>query len=262
MLYNKADEYIFKIYSNEEEENNLIEKFNLFVPNQNPLKRIGGNIYKNNGEIEDSYFVSKNDNSLGIKIGNGKYIYSQKRTKFIEAPEFEELISEDVYMSEDEFKTSFKDVEFVEIFEKNGEQGVTTNVSFLVNGTSYLLLNYFVIYGNYDNISAEFLPLCSKVLKKYKFDQKIGSEEKRRAIRNKLNTMLIPAKHQALFDITNNNSAITNMNLRISLLKKVYSEILEADKIYFRLQDDSELCFKSVSNSLKRKFGDQVLDER
>lgn len=262
MLYSKADEYIFKIYSNEENETKLIEKFNLFIPNQKTLKRIGGKIYNDNGQIEDCYFVSKNDNSLGIKIGNGKYIYSQKRTKFIEAPEFEELISEDDYMSEDEFKASFKDVEFVEIFEKDEEKGVTTNVSFLVNGTSYLLLNYFAIYGNYDNISAEFLPLCSKVLKKYNFDQQIENEEKRNEIRNKLNAMIIPAKHQALFDINNNNSAITSMNFRIKLLEKVYSEILEADKKYFKLQDDSELCFKSVSASLKKKFGNQELDER
>ena len=121
-MYEKLEEYIFKIFSHEEGNTSKEEtEFRLFVPGKK-IKKFGGKIYDEDGQEEDTYFVVKDDEKFGIKIGDGRYIYGQSRKKMVESPEFKDIISNDEYIDEEEFREKFKDAEYVEVFEYDREE--------------------------------------------------------------------------------------------------------------------------------------------
>lgn len=262
-MYEKADKYIFEIFC---KENSGIERnndFRLFVP-QKQFQIIGGNIFDENGQIEYAYFIKKDREKLGIKIGDGKYIYSQRKRKFVDCPEFESIICDDRFIDEDDFKRTFRDLEYVEIFESDKELGNSMSLSYLVNGNMYLLMQYCAMYDNDNNDTFGAVlnnnALNSQVFKYCSLDEVFEEEEK---INLKkfldINSLLISDKHQLLFYIYSQNEEMKNLQLRINLIKKIYNEVLQSDKKYDYFVNDIDTCFESLASNLRKRFGDDCL---
>lgn len=259
-MYERLEEYIFKIFSHEEGNINKEETdFRLFVPGKKS-KKFGGKIYDEDGQEEDTYFVVKDDEKFGIKIGDGRYIYGQSRKKMVESPEFKDIISNDEYIDEEEFKEKFKDAEYVEVFEYDREEQNTFKLSYLVNGDIFLLIKYFDIYEDDDSLKISIRSdiLDSDFLEMFNFDKKI--DKKKINLTNA--SLIISDNHQLLFDIVYNEKSVVNSNPRIRLIKKVYYDILETENIFDYIQGDVETCYNSMLENLRGKFGDEISDER
>lgn len=259
-MYEKLEEYIFKIFSHEEGNTSKEEtEFRLFVPGKK-IKKFGGKIYDEDGQEEDTYFVVKDDEKFGIKIGDGKYIYGQSRKKLVECPEFKDIISNDEYIDEEEFREKFKDAEYVEVFEYDREEQSTFKLSYLANGDIFLLIKYFDIYEDDDSlkISIRSDVLDSDFLEMYGFDKKIDKEK----INLTNASLMISDNHQSLFDIVYDEKSIVNFTSRIRLIKRVYFDLLETENIFNYIQGDVETCYKSMLENLRKKFGDEISDER
>lgn len=259
-MYEKVDEYLLKIFSHEKSNISKEETdFRLFVPGKKS-KKFGGKIYDEDGQAEDTYFVVKDDKKFGIKIGDGKYIYGQSRKKMVECQEFKNIISHDDFINENEFKETFKNAEYVEVFEYDREEGNTFKLSYLVNGNIFLLIKYLNMYkdDNSMEVSIRSDILNSHFLEMYGFDKEM--DNKKIDLSNAL--VMIPDSHQSLFNIVFDKKSIINLNPRIRFIKKIYYDISETENIFDYIQGDVETCYKSILANLKEKFGDEISDER
>lgn len=265
-MYEKINDYILRIFVGEELDINRGDiNFNYFIPGAED-KRFGGQICDDYGKLMDTYYIRKDKEKLGFKIDDGKYIYGQQRRRMIDCPEFQNIVSNDEFINEDEFRETFKDVEYVEVFESDKVTGNVLNLSYLVNGHIFLLIKYFTVYERDDTFGASIYPtsLNSQIFKNCGLDEVFDDEQEKKDLRRflTLNSMYVSDVHQMLFNIISKGEEVNNLNFRVQMVRKFYNDILETEKNTFLLSRDVDVCYESIASNLKKQFGNDVLGER
>ena len=252
MIFDKAEEYLFDIFANQE----IPQEFQI-CSNSKKLSTLGG--YLDNG---DAYLLKKGKNKIGLRINNGKYSFIQHRQKLINAPEFQYIIENDEYITAEDFRNLFKDVDYVQFIECDQDINLVQQLSYLVNKSTYVLINYFNQSSPDDRNSATLNSDYINAISFFKF--KLSSPANPFFdIRNLDNiTLFISENHQSLYDITLNDEDLENENLRIKFINKIYSTIIDADKNSYILKDDLSYCIDSVSQKIENENSDNELDDR
>ncbi len=243
MIFKKASDYLTSIFIAEIDGSD----FNLYSSNDK-LEIIGGNI-KDTGE---SYFLSKSNKRIGLKINNGSYIFIQSREKFADTTLFKKLSKKDNKLN----SKVFDEVEYVEFFESNKNNNTVTKIEYLVNKSSYLLIGYYKMFEDYNqSISILDQFLLSKTLKK------LGITEPQNPyfdVRSNKNIMLlIPDNFHLLYEIKANGKNLDNLFFRKSLIKKVNCEMLDADVRFYSLSDESKDCIDLTHKNIQSKFDEE-----
>lgn len=248
-MFEKAEEYITRIFYEQSPKN----EFNIFATVKDDFS-IGG-FLQETGEAFSAY---KKDNKIGIKVENGKYIYLQTREKFIDAEDFQDVVEHDPVYGEEDFRDKFKDVDYVSIWETDKEAGTTQKLSYLVNRSSYLVTEYFKIYGDYSNLGLtlndEFLN-SRELINLAIADPVIPGFDITNTQGKKI-VMLVPEKLHTKYIIKDNNQDMDNVFLRKALIKKIANEALEADKQSHTIVADLEECKDNLQSILQEKFED------
>lgn len=251
-MFEKADEYLLKIFMNESSENN----FNIFASNAGKCS-LGGIL----PETGDAYALYKKENKLGLQINKGKYIFIQNRTKFINSKEFEFMLENDEELDEDELKEEFNNVDCVSFWETDTENGTRLKISYLVNKSSYLVTEYYKIFDNFENLSLEFKDqlLNLSTLKELGLSKPFDTSFD--VSKNKIWCIVSENLHNNYY-IKQNSEEITNLFLRKSLVKKATNESVESDIKSYMLSKDSHECIENIKSSLEGRFGKGALQER
>ncbi len=252
MIFNKVNEYLFEIFKSEEKNNFNIYKADKFSTT------IGGFICDNN----DSYLVNKTSNYIGIKISDNKYLFTQKRNKFINEKRFKSFIENDSDFNSEEYKNKFKDVDFVEIFESDKKTGEITELSYLVNKSSYLLIKYKNINKN-NCISASIskVALLGSSLQKLGLDSPANENFDICKMSNKFE-ILVPTIQHYIFAMYYKNREIKNLDLRAKFIKSLYSYVLNADRNFYMVKNDLEDCIEQVKSNIEKSYGGNTIEGR
>lgn len=256
-MFEKADEYLLKIFMHESSDNN----FDLFAQKGENFS-LGGIL----PETEEAYALYKRNNRIGLKIDNGKYIFIQTRTKFIDSDEFENLLENDEEQDEEKLRAEFKDVDYVTFWETDAENGTRLKIAYLANKSSYIVKDYYKIFDNFENISVSFKDhlLNSNTLTKLKlsepYDPSFDATQKDMA-RKKIVCIVSETLHNNYY-IKQNLEEMTNLFLRQSIMRKVTNESVESDIKSYMLSSDIFDCIENVKKALESKFGNDALGER
>lgn len=249
MMFEKVEEYITQIFYEQSPDNT----FDIFATVKNNFSF--GGFLQSTGE---AFLAYKKDNKIGIKVENGKYIYIQTRQKFVDAEEFQDVVEHDPVYSERDFREKFKDVEYVSIWETDREAGTTQKLSYLVNKSSYLITEYFKVYGDYSNLGITLdddflnsrelinLAIADPVIPGFDITNTQGKKI----------VVLVPEKLHTKYIIKDNDQNMDNVFFRKAIIKKVANEALEADKQTYTIATDLEECKINLQEILQEKYKD------
>lgn len=253
MSFKKAGDYLFRIFSEEEEG----KDFHLFF-SSDKIGFAGGFLNDSENTSEDTnrgtYSLIKNGNMCGLKIGNGKYIFLQSRMPFVQVPKFQDIFEDDE-IGQEQFREDFKDVQYVEVFESDKENNSTRKISYLINKSTQLLLEYYHIDQNYDNIDCDLNEEYLNLSYLYMLKVHKPSNPSFDIMKSEKTLLIIPDNYHILFDMHDNGKTIQNPLFRQNIVKKVYSEILLAERASLFFQKDFKDCFSSIETTINNKFG-------
>ena len=252
MIFEKAKEYLFKVFFTENEEND----FNLFFE-KNGMNYVGGFLKP---DYKEAYTITKKDDLLGIKIDDD-YIFAQNRIKFVNSPLFKSLVEN---MDESEASSiidKFKDVEYIQFFESQKGEPAVTSLSYLSNKSSYLLTEYYTVYEDLSRLSVSFISdfFTVQMLSKLNLDVPVNPDF---SIFDKNIFMLVSDPMHKLYKMDENGINLDDNKSRKLFLQKIYNDIIDAERSFSTLGKDSKECIETVKTMLIKKFGKSILDER
>ena len=247
MIFDKANDYIFQIFSNQDIPNDF-----KILGKYKKASTLGG--YLNNG---DAYLLVK----IGLRINNGTYSFIQQREKITDSREFQEIFEYDERFSEEDLRNSFKDVEFVQFFENDSKQNTSLKLSFLVNKSSYILYDYYNQYSKNDYNEASLKLKYINAVDFIKLGLVTPTNNEFNIQNNKKNIFIIPDSHHKLFDIDFNSEELEHDFLRKKFIEKIYASVLEADRNSYILSDDFTCCIDTAKKNIENSNLDN-LEER
>lgn len=248
MIFKKASDYLTRIFCEESEG----KDFNIYCADSTTTI-LGGNF----GEGDESYYLSVQQNRIGLRINNGKYIFVLSRRPITTVEEFTQIFEDDG----EELEEGFKDVEYVECFESDKENGTIVKVEYLVNKSEYLLIGYEDVSKQY-SLSVDMLDefLCPEYFKNIGLDR--PSKPDFDITRAQL-LFYVPDKYHELYDIEENGSEVESLPSRRGIIQHACADImLQTDKIWYDLRRDSKDVIFSTKECLIHKYGKDFFDER
>lgn len=252
MIFDKANEYLFQIFSNQDTPSEL-----KILGNSGNANTLGG--FLNNG---DAYLLVNGNNKVGLRINNGKYSFIQKREKITNSHEFNEIFEYDEMFSEEDLREAFKDVDFVEFIEEDKDNNSSIKLSYLVNKSTYILYDYFNQFSKTDYNSASLKINHINAVDFIKLGLLTPTNDDFNIQNKQNNILLVPDSHHKLYDISFNEQELESELLRKSFIDKIYASILEADKNSYIFNEDFSCCIDSAKKSVDNQNLAKDLDER